>query len=288
MQLDRGARLRGMRFIAAVLLAGLLLGMAGIPGCVTEHTPGPDGGEPGPRPEILHYVTEEYPPFNYLENGSPKGVAVELLKEITGRTGDPVTDDRIRFLPWPDAYTAALEERNTVLFSTGRLPHRESLFQWVGPICTYQDVLFARRDRDILVRGPEDLEGYRIGVVLDEATIPELLAIGVNANLLVAANDTPALIRMLRDGEIDLLCQSGPAGRYFAERETGDPEYLREVYALEAHDLYYAFNRNTSAGLIAPFREAYRAVVTEKDVTGTSAYERIASRCLPANRTEER
>ncbi|MDD1661331.1 MAG: transporter substrate-binding domain-containing protein [Methanomicrobiales archaeon] len=280
-----------MRIIIPAILAGLLIAAVGFTGCVSERPSGAAEAEKTIAqtiaPESLRYLTEEYPPFNYLENGSARGVSVELLKEITRRTGDPVTDEGIRFLPWSEAYRTALEEKNTVVFSTGRLPEREPLFLWVGPIHSYEDVLFARKDRDIVVRGPEDLGDYRIGVIADTAPLFELRAIGVNETSLVTAADAPALVRMLRDGEIDLWSDSEPAGWYFFEQVTGDPGIFEVVYTLEGHELYYAFNRNTTEALIGPFRDAYRAAVSEKDATGVSAYERIVYRYLPVSCARE-
>jgi polar amino acid transport system substrate-binding protein len=277
-----------MRFILfPLILAGLLIAAAGIPGCVSERPSAPAPVQTPSARESLLYFTVENPPFNFLENGTPRGVSIELLKEITRRTGDPVTDDDIRFLLWPDAYRMALAEKNTVIFSTGRLPERETLFQWVGPIHTYEDVLFARKDRAIVIRSPEDLEGYRIGLVADSAPFFELGAVGVNQTSLVTAKDAPALVRMLRDGEIDLWSDSEPAGWYYIEQATGDPGTFEVAYTLEGHELYNAFNRNTSEALLAPFRDAYRAAMTEKDATGISAYERIVYHYLPVSCARE-
>jgi polar amino acid transport system substrate-binding protein len=276
-----------MRPIIITIIVILLIAATGIPGCVSERPSAPAAVQTPSAQGSLVFLTEEYPPFNFLENGTPRGVSIELLKEITRRTGDPVIDDRIRFLPWTDAYRTALAEKNTVIFSTGRLPERETLFQWVGPIHSYQDVLFARKDRGIVIRGPEDLKGYRIGVIADTAPVFELRAIGVNESSLVTAADAPALARMLRDGEIDLWSDSEPAGWYFLDQITWDPRTFEVVYTLEGHELYYAFNRNTSEALIAPFRDAYRAAVSEKDATGISAYERIIYRYLPVSCARE-
>ncbi len=275
-----------MRSIILAILAGLLIAGAVIPCCVSEGPSAPAAVQK-PAGESLMYLTEEYPPFNFMENGTARGISIELLKEITRRMGDPVKDDDIRFMPWTEGYRTALQEKNTVLFSTARVPEREHLFQWVGPIHTYQDVLFALTNREMVIRGPEDLKGYRIGVIADDVTILELEAIGVNETQLVTATDTPALVRMLSDNEIDLLCQSEPAVRYFVARETGDPGFLRVVYTLEGHELYYAINRATSEALVASFREAYQAAVTEKDETGVTAYERIIYRYLPVSCARE-
>jgi len=42
------------------------------------------------------------------ENGTLKGVAVDLLGEITGKMGRRVTPDQVHLVPWTEGYQAAL------------------------------------------------------------------------------------------------------------------------------------------------------------------------------------
>ena len=50
--------------------------------------------QPAPAPvsasdlAALTYYTEQYPPYNYQENGTLKGVSVDLLGAITEKMGD--------------------------------------------------------------------------------------------------------------------------------------------------------------------------------------------------------
>jgi len=110
-----------------------------------------------PRPADLTYITEQYPPFNYEEHDQLQGIAVELLDAVTATMGDRLTEDKIRLMPWTDGYQTTLNQTDTVLFSTVRLPEREASFKWVGPIYTEQKVLFASRDRTMSINRPEDL-----------------------------------------------------------------------------------------------------------------------------------
>ncbi|HDS44821.1 MAG TPA: transporter substrate-binding domain-containing protein [Methanomicrobia archaeon] len=236
-----------------------------------------------PTPTDLTYLTEQYPPFNYEKDGQLQGIAVELLEAITATMGNGITEDAIRLTPWTGGYQTALNQTNTVLFSTARLPERETSFKWVGPIYTGQKVLFARRDREISINHPADLAGYTIGVITDDAAIPQLLALGVTSDQLLADPDPVVIMTKLEQGELDLWCYGEEAGNYIAEEQTGRYGYFKVVYTLQEYKLYYAFNRETPDTVIESFQEALDRVKAREDAGGLSQYERIVARYIPAS-----
>ena len=79
----------------------------------------------------LRIYTENSPPANYLAGGRLQGLSVEIVREILRRRNIP---DSIEMVPWARGYALALNQPNVALFSTTRLPQREKLFKWVGPI----------------------------------------------------------------------------------------------------------------------------------------------------------
>ncbi len=114
-------------FILVLVLAGVLFLASG---CISK----PEQKSAGtPDSVTLTYYTEQFPPYNYQENGTLKGVAVDLLGEITGKMGSRVTPDQVHLVPWTEGYQAALTRKNTVLFSTYRLTEREQSFKWAKP-----------------------------------------------------------------------------------------------------------------------------------------------------------
>ncbi|MBN1455801.1 MAG: transporter substrate-binding domain-containing protein [Methanomicrobia archaeon] len=234
-------------------------------------------------PTDLTYLTEQYPPFNYEKDGQLQGIAVELLEEVTAAMGEVITKDEIRLMPWTDSYQTTLNQPNTVLFSTARLPEREASFKWVGPIYTGQKVLFARRDREISINHPDDLAGYKIGVITDDAAISQLLALGVTSDQLVADLDPAVIITKLEQGELDLWCYGEDAGNYFIKELTGRYGYFKVVYTLQDYELYYAFNKETPDTVIESFQEALDRVKAREEAGGLSQYERIVARYSPSS-----
>jgi len=105
--------------------------------------------------ETVQMVCSEYPPYEYTdENGKIRGFSVEILRAMLT---EMKIKDNIRVLPWKRAYHTALNQKNTLLFSTVRTEARESLFQWIGPINSVVSSLYKLRSRtDIKVKTLND------------------------------------------------------------------------------------------------------------------------------------
>ncbi|MFA0821593.1 MAG: transporter substrate-binding domain-containing protein [Methanomethylovorans sp.] len=230
----------------------------------------------------LIYYTEQLPPYNYQENGTLRGISIDLLEVITEKMGNKVSRDDVLLVPWTEGYQTAISQNNTVLFTTVRLPEREQSFKWAGPIYTYTNVLFALPDKGITIEKPEDLKDYRIGVIVDDVAIQQLIDVGVNKNQLVQETNASVLVDKLNNGEIDLWAYPEAAGRDFTERATGNPYSFRAVFLLPAMEGYYAFNKNVSDSTVESFQQALDSLKQEKDTAGISTYERILGRHIPS------
>jgi len=266
-----------MRIVGILVVLGALLLATG---CMNEQS---DGLADPIDDSIsrLSFYTEDLPPFNYQENGTLKGISIDLLEAVTERMGQRVSRDQVQLVSWTDAYQAGLVGPDTVIFMTGRVPQREALFQWAGPIYTNHNVLFARPDQSITITGPEDLKEYRIGVIADDITVQQLLDLGVGADQLVQETSPAALIAMLESGAIDLFGYSEVTGRYMIEKETGDYYAFSVVYTLPSLEGYYAFSTNVPESTVRSFQQALDALRTERDVAGLTPYDRIVRRYIP-------
>ena len=274
-----------MKHIVVMLM--LCLGVLAVlcPGCVSPDPPdipvqAESTGDDLAGVGELVFVTEEYPPFNYVEDGRIRGIAVDLLIGVLRQMDGSISTYRIQVLPWPVAYQAALTGENTAIFATVRLPEREHLFKWAGPLGSERKVIFADPDREIELAGPRDLVGYRIGVVEDDAAYLQLLALGVDPSKLVTAGDVPSLVAMMQEGDIDLWCYGDLAGRHFTGKVTGDPYAFEIVYTLASEDLYFAFNPTTPDSVVAAFQEALDNLRNQPDPSGVTGYQRIMYRYL--------
>jgi len=66
----------------------------------------------------LFYMTEDYKPYNYVENNQLQGISVDLLKLMWKEMG--YSEQKINQLPWARGYDFVQKKADTVLFATAR------------------------------------------------------------------------------------------------------------------------------------------------------------------------
>lgn len=196
----------------------------------------------------LTLLTEENPPFNYSEGGTLTGLVTELVQEAARRAGVPVV---LEVLPWARAYTRAQAERDTCLFATARLPSREKLFVWIGPLASNRWGVYGKADWTRPVKALPDLKPYRIGGVTSDAKVDYLRENGVT-NIRLAADDRqnpPRLFLPATDPDrIDLWVTGffGAAGVARAAR-SGD---VKLVFVARDIPLYLACSPQTAPATV--------------------------------------
>lgn len=228
------------------------------------------------------YITEQFPPFNYQEDGKLRGISVDLLEKMLEHMNTTLNRSEIKLLPWDQGYQMALADNNTVIFSTGRIPEREALFKWVGPISSIKVVLFALNEKHIKINSPGDLRTLKIGVVKDSAEEPLVIKAGANPGNLVERNNTTQVIDMLKAGTIDAWAYPDLAGVWLADKAGLNASEYEVVYQLTKDSpLYYAFNKNTSDSTVQAFQKALNQTKKGKEASGVSDFEKVLYRYLP-------
>lgn len=188
----------------------------------------------------------------------------------------------IKLLPWDQGYQTALKDNNTVIFSTGRIPEREALFKWVGPISSIKVVLFALNEKNIKINSPGDFRALKIGVVKDSAEGPLVIKAGANPGNLVERNNTTQVIDMLKAGTIDAWAYPDLVGVWLADKSGLNASEYEVVYQLTKDSpLYYAFNKNTSDSTVRAFQTALNQTKKGKEASGVSDFEKVLYRYLP-------
>lgn len=131
-----------------------------------------------PRTSLV-LLTENFPPYNMAKNGKNfaqdqnlEGIAVDVLRATFARAGIPYSMT-LRF-PWERIYNLALEKPGFGVFVTARVPEREALFKWVGPIGPDDWVLLARADSPISLTSLEQARPYRIGAYKEDVIALDL------------------------------------------------------------------------------------------------------------------
>lgn len=235
---------------AAAYLASLLLA---VPAAAQPAQPG--AGQ-------IRYFTEDYPPSNFVENGTLKGYAVDLLKAMWRQMKVP--EQPIEVTNWARAFNHVENTPDTMLFAMTRNAEREKKFLWVGPIYNNRYVLIGRTDRKYDVSVPADAGRYRVGVIRDDIGHKLMLEAGVTESKLEKVADFRQLVKMLKADRIDLIAATITVLPSFAGYGDFKASELAPVATVKEAPLYFAFNKDTDARLVARFQNALRAVEPER------------------------
>jgi len=224
--------------------------------------------------QTIKIVTEDYPPYNFKENGKITGFSTEVVKAVVQRVGIKA---EFKLLPWPRAYDMALRNDNTLIYTITRNQERKKLFKWVGPIASRTIIFYKLKERhDIKVNSLEDIKKYKTGCVKNDGLSLDLIkkgfVIGKNLELV---HDEELNIKKLFVGRFDFV---GNTELYMAHKVKSlglDFSKLEKVYKLpDDSDYYMAFNIKTSDHIVKIFQKALDKI--KKDGT----YQKISEKYL--------
>lgn len=207
------------------------------------------------NPSIV-LLTENFPPYNMAKNGKNfaqndniEGIAVDILRE-TFKRADISYSMTLRF-PWERIYHLALENPGYGVFVTARVPEREKLFKWVGPIGPDDWVLLARGDSPITLTSLEQARQYRVGAYKGDAIALSLEKQGLAPMIVLRDQDNA---RKLQAGQIDLWATGAPAGQFLA-RQVGISGF-KTVLRFHQAELYLALNKDVPDELVSKLQKA--------------------------------
>ncbi|CAN7414038.1 transporter substrate-binding domain-containing protein [Pseudoduganella sp. LjRoot289] len=207
--------------------------------------------------ERMLAVTEEFPPFNYTENGKLAGYGVELAQAVLEGAG---VDYAMASYPWARAYEMAQQQPNVLIFSMTRTPDREKLFHWIAPLAKRRVYLYKLAARtDIKVQGMLDLRRYSIATNRGDVVHKQLKALGLEEGQNIDLSDTDlANVRKLAAGRVELIAESELSMRVMAASAGLPMEKLERTIVLPGdYDYYIAASLKTPEATVRALRAGY-------------------------------
>lgn len=235
-----------------------------------------------PRPaSALTLLTEDLPPFNFVQDNAPRGPGVDIVMEVLRRNGLAPSSEDIRVLPWPRAYHLALNTPDALLFCTARTPEREKQFKWVGPIMRVTVGTVVRKDSRLSPRQWRDLQGLRVGTVRNTVGEQLLIEQGVPSAMLHSATTPGDAVRMLAAGRVDVLAFNIHSTLYMMKQGNIDSAEYTVSMVLQKLDLYMAFNTDVDDALLHRLQSTLDAMRCNGGSPGTSDFSRMVQPYSP-------
>jgi len=225
--------------------------------------------------QTVQIVTEDYPPYNYEENGKVTGFSTEIVQAIVKKSG--VKAD-LKLFPWPRAYDMVLKQENTLVYTITRSEERETKFKWVGPIAPRTILLYKLKERKDIksIKSLEDIKKYKVGSVKNDAfslgLIKKGFVVGKNLELV---HDETLNVKKLFGKRFDFIGNTDLYMAYKVKSLGLDYNKLEKVYEFPDKSAYYmAFNIKTSDAIVKKFQDALDKL--KKDGT----YKKISEKYL--------
>jgi ABC-type amino acid transport substrate-binding protein len=111
---------------------------------------------------IKIYGDDHYPPVCYLEKQNPRGIMIEILRQIEFITGDHF---QFELLPWKRAFVSA-ERGVGGIVGLSKTSEREIIFDYSDPL--YEDDIYivVHQGHELPFKTLADLKGKKIGIQL--------------------------------------------------------------------------------------------------------------------------
>ncbi|MCP3943040.1 MAG: transporter substrate-binding domain-containing protein [Desulfobacteraceae bacterium] len=174
--------------------------------------------------EKITIFTEEFPPFQFMENGKIVGASVDIVKAIMKKANVPY---EIKTYPWARTYNNVQKEPNSLIFSISRRPAREGLFKWLGIIVPSRYSVFTLKGRsEVKVTALEEMKNYKIGTTIEDARESYLVSQGFKlSDFDRSAGDNANIVsyKKLKVKRIDLWPMPDAVAFYISKSQGDDP-----------------------------------------------------------------
>lgn len=204
----------------------------------------------------LTIITEDYPPFNFEQDGELKGISTEIVGELLKIGGSNKSIKDIQLVSWARGYNLAQTEPNHALYSTTRTEQREPLFKWVGPFVPTIVGVIAKKGRAFDITSVEDLRKLRIGAVRDDIGHQLLLEAGMPTDRLEAVQFNDQNYKKLFSDRVDAIAYEATVSNWRIRNMDADPDDFEVIYELRRAELYLALHKDTPDEIVTGLQKA--------------------------------
>ena len=211
-------------------------------------------------PPIALYTLEWAPYIRYdAARDRTEGIISDIVEEAMKRIGRTYAAPVI--VPWARGLAKTALTPDTCLFPAARVPERETLYQWIGPISKNHWALFARTADHLHIKGIDDLKGYEVGVLLGDFNVSYFSSHGVRVAVVPDDRLNP---RKLQRKRIDLWAAELLVGQRML-REQGITD-VEPVFSFVDVDQYLACNHSMPKDEVARLNDIIKTMWTDGSI----------------------
>ncbi len=216
----------------------------------------------------LIFLSENWPPLSYPDNGKPTGMAVDVTTAIANELG--VQAD-IKIQLWEDTYQTALKNPNVVVTAMNRTSIREDHFNWIyPPIKRYKEYFYKKRGSPIKLDSFNDAKKYKISTITDFAAEQQLIAQGFEN--LVSYPTPEEAMRALVEGDVQLSVFGDFIYEYIIKEIGYSVSDVLPVHKAFDRELYIVISKGTPEEVVTEWVQAFRVI--RKNKTYYKIYEK--------------
>ena len=213
----------------------------------------------------LVVMTEQFPPFNYQEANSIKGLSTQILKALFKRTQ---LTYRIELVPWKRAYNTGLNRPNTIIYTMAKTVSRIDKFHWIGKISNRKLSLFRLKNRQDLARMTleEAKKKAKIATIRGDASTEKIQELGFNEKNITLIRDVISgnlCVNHVIKGRSDYFPMNPYSLKYRITK--GElPDIFSDQFVIHNADGYYiAANKDTEPRFIKALIDSYKILEEE-------------------------
>ena len=208
----------------------------------------------------LQVVTENWRPYNYLEEKEVKGVSTEIVKKVIDRSGIKY---KISVLPWARAYKMAQEDPNTMIYTIIRIAPRESLFKWVRPLGNGGTTSLYRLKKSTQINPKNVEEAKALKVVANKDSMDHVWLEFNGFKQIHTPPQVEHAIRMIFAGRVDMIAFDDAVIKDEFKNFGFDANEVIQVMPLFKTPPYMAVSLTTSDEILQKLQKAYDELAGE-------------------------
>lgn len=208
-------------------------------------------------------VTEEWAPYNYVQDGEIVGYSVEVIQHILAILGQ---EYYIEMLPGVRSKHVLLETKNTFMATIYRTEERENQFKWIGPIAHGTIHFYKKSDNPVEIHTLEDAKKVSTISCRYVGIIPDLLHSYGFTNLDSLATTSEQIYNKLLHDRCDLAISDTDIGvRLIVTKMGFSPFAVTKIMVpVFEGDLYIACNKNTPDEVVQQWQDAFDSLKEDK------------------------